>query len=52
LLVGQRWHLSHFGTLGELMKNSHTVGAALRRLVVYQHLNSDAGAAFLLRHRC
>jgi AraC-like DNA-binding protein len=49
LLVGERWHLSHFGTLGELMKNSPTVGAALRTLAVYQHLNSDAGAAFLLR---
>ena len=50
LLVGQRWHLSHFGTLGGLMKNSPTVGAALRTLAVYQHLNSDAGAAFLLTH--
>ena len=50
LLVGQRWQLSHFGTLGQLMKNSPTVGAALRTLAVYQHLNSDAGAAFLLTH--
>jgi AraC-like DNA-binding protein len=50
LLVGQRWHLSHFGPLGELMKNSHTVGDALRTLAVRQHLNSDAGVAFLLTH--
>jgi AraC-like DNA-binding protein len=48
LLVGQRWGLAHFGTLGELMRHSRTVGEALRCMAVFQHLNSDAGAVFLL----
>jgi AraC-like DNA-binding protein len=50
LLIGQRWSLSHFGAIGQLMKNSCTVGEALRTLAVYQRLNSDAGAAFVLEH--
>ena len=50
LLIGQRWCLSHFGAIGRLMKNSRTVGEALRTLAVYQRLNSDAGAAFVLEH--
>lgn len=50
LLAGQRWHLSHFGALGELMKNSPTVGEALRTLAVHQRLNSDGAAVFLLEH--
>jgi AraC-like DNA-binding protein len=48
LLLGQRWSLSHFGALGELLRHSLTVGEALRTFVVLQHLNSDVGAAFLL----
>lgn len=50
LLVGSRWGLSGFGALGELMRHSRTVGEALRHMLVYQRLNSDAGAAFLHRH--
>jgi AraC-like DNA-binding protein len=50
LLAGQRWRLAHFGPLGELMRNSATVGDALRALAVYQRLHSDAGAVFLLEH--
>jgi AraC-like DNA-binding protein len=34
--------------MGELMACAPTVGEALRRFVVVQHLNSDMGAAFLL----
>ena len=50
LLIGQRWSLSHFGAIGQLMKNSCSVGEALQTLAVYQRLNSDAGAAFVLEH--
>jgi len=48
LLVGQRWGLSQFGALGELMRHSGTVGEALRCMAVHQYLNSDVGAVFLL----
>jgi AraC-like DNA-binding protein len=48
LMIGQRYRPSHFGHLGELMRCADTVGEALRNFVVYQHLNSDIGAAFLL----
>ncbi len=48
LLVGQRWGLSQFGALGELMRHSGTVGEALQCMAVNQHLNSDVGAVFLL----
>jgi len=50
LLVGQRWGLAHFGALGELMRHSRTVGEALQSMAVFQHLNSDVGAVFLLEH--
>lgn len=48
LLAGQRWNLSHMGVLGEAMKASRTVGAALQTFATFQHRNSDAAAAFLL----
>ena len=48
LLIGSRWGLSQFGALGELMRHSRTVGEALRSMAVYQRLNSDTGAVFLL----
>jgi len=47
LLVGQAWHLSNLGMLGELIRNSATVGDALRMGMVYHHLNSQGGAVFL-----
>jgi AraC-like DNA-binding protein len=50
LLVGQRWGLAQFGALGELMRHARTVGDALQSMVVFQRLNSDAGAVFLLEH--
>ncbi len=51
LLCGRAWHLSDMGLVGELVRNSPTVGDALRTLTVYQHLNSGGGLAFLLQ-RC
>jgi AraC-like DNA-binding protein len=50
LLVGERCHLSHFGALSQLMRNSSTVGEALGALAVHHRLNSDVGAVFLLEH--
>lgn len=38
------------GVLGEAMKASRTVGAALETFATFQHRNSDAAAAFLLEH--
>ncbi|MCP4380343.1 MAG: AraC family transcriptional regulator [Hyphomicrobiales bacterium] len=49
LLAGRVWRLSHLGPIGELMRNSPNVGVALEELVVFQHLNSDGAAAFLLK---
>ncbi|HKE39860.1 MAG TPA: AraC family transcriptional regulator [Casimicrobiaceae bacterium] len=47
LLVGQAWHLSNMGLVGELIRHSSTVGAGLRLGVVYHHLNSQGGVVFL-----
>ena len=49
LIVGRAWALSHLGLLGDLMANSPTVGASLQELVLFQHLNSDAAVAFMLK---
>lgn len=49
LLAGYVWHLSDLGPMGELMRNSRTVGVALEELVLFQHLNSQGAAAFLLQ---
>jgi AraC-like DNA-binding protein len=49
LLAGRMWHLSSLGAVGELVRHSPTVGAALESLTVSQHLNSEGGLAFLLR---
>ncbi len=48
LLSGRTWQLSDLGLLGEIVRNSSTVGNALRTLTVYQHLNSEGGLAFVL----
>jgi len=48
LLVGQRTRLSHLGLPGQLARHSPTVGAALRAFAVYQHLNNQGMATFLL----
>jgi len=49
LLCGRAWHLSDLGLVGEVVRNSATVGGALRTLTVHQHLNSEGGLAFLLQ---
>ena len=48
LLLGSRWGLSQFGTLGELMRHSPSVEEALHSMAVYQRLDSDGGAVFVL----
>ena len=47
LLAGQAWHLSTLGLIGQLVRNSPTVGDALRAGLVYHHLNSQGGVVFL-----
>jgi AraC-like DNA-binding protein len=47
LLTGQAWHLSTMGLVGELIRNSPTIGEGLRSGVVYHHLNSQGGVVFL-----
>jgi AraC-like DNA-binding protein len=47
LLVGQAWHLSTMGLVGQLIAQSPTVGDGLRLAIVYHHLNSQGGVIFL-----
>lgn len=47
LLVGERFNLDGLGPIGDLMRNSATLGDALRSLVLHLHLH-DRGAAPLL----
>ena len=47
LLVGQAWHLSTMGLVGELVRHSPTVGDGLRIGTVFHHLNSQGGVVFL-----
>jgi len=47
LLVGERFELQGLGPIGGLMRNSPTVGDALRNLVLHLHLH-DRGAAPVL----
>jgi AraC-like DNA-binding protein len=49
LLAGRLFHLSGMGLVGELVRNSPTVGAALEALTVHHHLNSEGGLVFLLK---
>jgi AraC-like DNA-binding protein len=48
LLLGQRMRLSHLGFLGQLLRQSPTLGAAIRTFAVYQHLDNQGMAKFLL----
>ena len=48
LLVGQRTRLSHLGLPGQLARHSPTLGAAIRAFAVYEHLDSQGMATFLL----
>jgi AraC-like DNA-binding protein len=47
LLVGERFDLKGFGPLGYLLRNSATVGEAIRSLLLHLHLH-DRGAAPVL----
>lgn len=47
LLLGQAWHLSTMGLVGQLVAHSPTVGEGLRLGVVYHHLNTHGGVVFL-----
>jgi AraC-like DNA-binding protein len=47
LLTGKIWTLEHMGLVGQLVKHSPTLGAALRTLAVYHRLNSEGGVVFL-----
>jgi AraC-like DNA-binding protein len=49
LLVGREWRLSDLGLLGELVRHSPTIGAALNELIANQHLNSEGTLAYLRR---
>jgi len=49
LLAGRIFHLSGLGLVGELVRNSATVGRALEAMTVYQHLNSEAGRLLVLK---
>jgi len=51
LLAGQLWTLELMGLVGELLRHSATLGDALRTLAVYQRLNSEGGAVFLLDNK-
>jgi AraC-like DNA-binding protein len=48
LLLGQRNRLSHLGLLGRLVRHAPTLGDAIRIFAVYQHLNSQGMAKFLV----
>jgi AraC-like DNA-binding protein len=48
LIVGQRMRLSQLGLAGQLAFYSSTLRAAIRAFAVYQHLNSEGMATFLL----
>jgi AraC-like DNA-binding protein len=47
LLLGQAWHLSSMGLVGQLVRHAPTVGAGLRLAAVHHHLNSHGGVLFL-----
>jgi Arabinose-binding domain of AraC transcription regulator, N-term len=48
LLLGQRTRLSHLGLPGQLARHSPTLGAAIGTFAVYEHLDSQGLATFLL----
>jgi AraC-like DNA-binding protein len=50
LFVGEVWSVADLGLIGELMRNSPTLGAALRELELYHYLNSQGAVCYLLQH--
>jgi hypothetical protein len=51
LLAYQRVRLSHLGLPGQLMRYSATLRTGLQTFVVYQHLNNQGMATFLLEDK-
>jgi hypothetical protein len=51
LLAYQQVRLSHLGVPGELMRYSATLRAGLQKFIVYQHLNNQGMATFLLEDK-
>jgi AraC-like DNA-binding protein len=49
LMVGRIYRLESVGVLGDIVRNCATLGEALRRLTVHQHINSAGGIAFMLK---
>jgi AraC-like DNA-binding protein len=49
LLAGRMFTLSEMGLVGELARNSSTVGRGLEAFTVFQHLCSEGGLAFVLK---
>jgi hypothetical protein len=47
LVAGRLWHLSDLGVLGDLMRNSATIGEALHQLIAWQHVNSESAVPFI-----
>ncbi len=50
LLVGERFDLSGLGAIGYLMRNSPSIGDALRGLLLHLHLHDKGAAPLLLTH--
>lgn len=50
LLVGERFELNGLGAIGYLMRNSASIGEALRGLVMHLHLHDTGAAPLLLTH--
>jgi AraC-like DNA-binding protein len=48
LLAGRMWRLRDLGALGDLVRNSKSVGHALQRLAAHQNMNSEGGLAFMI----
>jgi AraC-like DNA-binding protein len=48
LVLGQRTRLSHLGLPGQLARHSPTLGVAIGTFAVYEHLDSQGLATFLL----
>jgi AraC-like DNA-binding protein len=47
LRIGRCWNLSAMGLVGQLVRNSSTLRDGLQLAIVYHHLNSHGGVAFL-----
>lgn len=50
LLAGSMFHLRDLGVVGEVMRNSATVGDALHALTTYQHVNCRGGLTYVVNY--